>query len=131
MINLLLKGYLATMAVKLLNNYRHLSAQFFHIEATKTYLQGVRMARLLTMRLIWMGLLTGLICVGVLLIHVGLFILLPCSLEMKALLGLFLGFSYTFAGIIAFILCMDEKRWMRQSGATEMLQEATAQNPTD
>jgi len=131
MINLLFKGYLAAMTVKLLNNYRHLSTQFLQIEATKSYLQGVRMARLLTIRLMWMGLLIGLICLGILLVHVGLFILLPCSLEIKAFLGLFLGLSYLIAGIVTLILCMDEKRWMDQSGATEMLQEATRQNPAD
>ncbi len=123
MINFLFKGYLATMMVKLLNNYRHLSTQFFQIEATKTYLQGVRMARLLTLHLMWMGFLIGLICFGVLLIHFGLFILLPCSLETKALLGLMLGFSYTLAGIVALVVCMDEKRWMKQSGATNMIAE--------
>jgi hypothetical protein len=131
MINMLFKGYLAAMAVKLLNNYRHLSAQFFQIEATKTYLHGVRMARLLTMRMMWIGFLIGLICIGVLLFHVGLFILLPCSLEMKAFLGLFLGFSYTIAGLVALSVCMDEKRWMKESGATAMLQDAIRQSPAD
>jgi hypothetical protein len=130
MLNLLVKGYLATMAVKLLNNYRHLSAQFLQIEATKSYLHGVRLARLLTLRLLWMGLIISLICFGVMLIHVGIFLLLPCPLETKVLLGLILGLFYTVTGIVLLIVCMDEKRWMKQSGATAMLQEATRQNPT-
>jgi hypothetical protein len=126
MFKLLLKGYLATQAIKLLSSYRHLSVDFLRIEAAKSYLHGVRLARLLAIRLLLLGLLIGLICMGVLLFHVGLFILLPYSLETKALLGLLLGITYVIVGSIAVSISLKEKAWMDRSGATAMLKEATA-----
>lgn len=125
MLNTLFKGYLAAMAVKLLSNYRHLSIQFLKIETAKSYLHGVRMARRSTVVLVQMGFLIGLIFIGVLLLHVGLFILLPWSLTVKAVLGLFLGWAYVITGIVALCAYMDEKRWMEKSGATALLEEAT------
>jgi len=125
MLNTLFKGYLAAMAVKVFSNYRHLSIQFLKIETAKSYLHGVRMARRSTVVLMQMGLLIGLIFIGVLLFHVGLFILLPWSLTVKAILGILLGLAYVTMGVVALCVSMDEKAWMRKSGATAMLEEAT------
>lgn len=122
----LFKGYLAAMAVKLLDNYRHLSIQLLKIEVAKSYLQGVRLARLSTLGILCLCLFVGLICIGVILFHVGLFILLPWSLKAKALLGLLLGSVYIIAGVVALVVSLDEKRWMQKSGATAMINEATS-----
>lgn len=124
----LFRGYLAAMAVKLLESYRHLSVQYLKIEAAKSYLHGVRLARLSTLGILCLFLFVGLICIGVILFHVGLFILLPCSLKAKALVGLLLGLVYTIAGVVALVVSMDEKRWMDKSGATAMIKEATGQH---
>ena len=124
MISFLFKGYLATMAVKLLDNYRHLSIQYLKIEAAKSYLQGVQMARRSTLGLMQLGLCIGLICVGVILFHAALFCLVPWSLKAKALLGLLLGALYTIAGVVALVVAMDEKRWLQKSGATALIKEA-------
>jgi hypothetical protein len=120
----LIKGLLAGVAIKLLDNYRHLSLQLLKIEAAKACLRGVQMARLSALGLLRMGLMIGLICVGVLLCHVGLFILLPLSVEAKAVLGLILGITYVIIGAVALHTSMDEKTWLEKSGATEMLEEA-------
>ena len=125
MLNTLFKGYLATMAVKLLDNYRHLSIQFLKIETAKSYLHGVRIARRSTLALMQMGFLIGLIFIGVLFFHAGLFILLPWSLKAKAVLGILLGLAYVITGAVALCGAMDEKRWMRKLGATALLEEAT------
>lgn len=125
MLNTLFKGYLAAMAIKLLDNYRHLSIQFLKIETAKSYIHGVRMARLSALGLMRMGLVIGLICLGVLLFHAGLFILLPWSLKAKAVLGIFLGLVYVTTGAVALYLSMDEPTWMQKSGATALLEEAT------
>jgi hypothetical protein len=131
MLKYLLKGILSAIAIKLLDNYRRLSIRLLKIEAAKAYLHGVQMARLSAMGLMWMGLKIGLICVGALLFHVGLFILLPWSVEAKALLGMVLGVVYMVIGGVALRASMDEKTWMEKSGAAEMLKEATAQSKED
>src|ERR1039457_3824580 len=84
----LFKGLLASIVVKLLESYRRLSVQLLKIEAAKAYLHGVQMARLSALGLMGLGLVIGLICIGVVLIHVGLFILLPWSVAAKAVLGM-------------------------------------------
>jgi hypothetical protein len=114
-----------------LDNYRRLSIQLLKIEATKCYLHGVRMARLSAIGLMWMGLVIGLVCVGLLLLHAGLFILLPWTMATKALLGMALGAGYVAIGGGVLHAAMDEKTWLDKSGATEMLQDATGQPRRD
>jgi hypothetical protein len=125
MFDYLLKGILSVMAIKLMDNYRHLSIRLLKIEAAKSYLHCVRMARLSAIGLMRLGLLIGLICLGVLIIHAGLFILLPWTVKAKAVLGVLLGVAYVVAGSVAIRAAMDERTWMVKSGATEMLKEAT------
>lgn len=125
MFNYLLRGVFSVVAVKLLANYRHLSVRLLKIEAAKSYLHGVRMARLSALGLIRMGLVMGLICLGGVLFHAGLFILLPWPLKAKAVLGLVLGVTYMVTGGVALRAAMDERTWMEKSGAAEMLKEAT------
>jgi len=130
MFNYLYKGILSAVAVNLLTHYRHLSIQLLKIEAAKSYLQGVRMARLSALGLVTMGLVVGLICTGVLLIHAALFILLPWSVRAKAALGLLLGVTYLVAGVLALRAALSEKAWIAKSGAAAMLADATGQTAT-
>ncbi|MCX7009010.1 MAG: hypothetical protein NTY53_17475 [Kiritimatiellaeota bacterium] len=127
----LLRGLLAGIAVKLLNHYRHLSVQLLKIEATKAYLRGVQLARQSALGVLGMGLMIGLICVGLVLIHAALFILLPWTLQAKAILGLGLGLVYVILGGVVLRAAMDEGVWMDKSGATAMLKEATAATAKD
>ena len=131
MLKNLIKGFLAGLAIKLLDNYRQLSLRLLKIEATKAYVHGVQMARLSALGLLVMGLLIGLICLGVLLFHVGLFLLLPWSLAAKAVLGMVLGLIYAGVGGGVLVAALDEKVWMKQSGAAAMLADATGQSTTD
>jgi len=59
MFNCLYKGILSFIAVKLLANYRCLSLRLLKIEAIKTYLHGVRLARLSALGLMGMGLVNA------------------------------------------------------------------------
>jgi hypothetical protein len=128
MLKYLLKGILSAIAIKMLDNYRHLSVQLLKIEVAKSYLHGVQMARLSALGLMRMGLMIGLACVGVLLFHAGLFILLPWTVEAKAVLGMFLGLAYAVIGGVVLRATMDERTWMEKSGAAEMLADATGQS---
>jgi len=83
------------------------------------------MARLSVIGLMLMGLMTGLICVGVVLFHAGLFVLLPWTVKSKAILGMFLGLAYVVIGCAALRVSMSERTWLAKSGAASMLKEAT------
>jgi hypothetical protein len=131
MLKYLIKGLLAGIAINLLDNCRHLSIQVLKIEAAKCYLHGVQMARLSAIGLMRMGLVIGLIGVGVLLFHAGLFILLPWTVGVKAVLGMFLGLAYVAIGCVVLHVAMSEKTWMEKSGVAEILEEVTGQSNKD
>lgn len=128
MIKDLLKGILSAIAIKMLDNYRHLSIQLLKIEAAKSYLHGVKMARLSALGLMGMGLMMSLICVGVVLFHVGIFVLLPWSVEAKAVLGIILGLVYVAIGVFVLRAAMDERAWIKKSGAAEMMNDAIGES---
>ena len=131
MFKYLLKGLLAGIAIKLLENGRRLSIRMLKIEAAKGYVHGVQMARLSAIGLMRMGLVIILMGAGVLLFHAGLFILLPWTVEAKAVLALVLGSVYVAVGCIALRALMDQKTWMKKSGVDEMLEEAIVQSQQD
>jgi len=126
--NFLVKGILSAITIKLLDNYRHLSIQLLKIEAAKSYLHGVRIARQSALSLMQMGLVIGLICVGALLFHAGLLVLLPWTLKAKAVFVMLLGIVYVVGGSLLLRKAMDERVWIEKSGAAEMLKEATGQS---
>lgn len=127
MLKHLITGILSSIAVKILDSYRHLTVQLLKIEVTMSYLRGIQVARLSTIGLVCIGLLLAVISLGVALIHAGLFILLPWTHETKAWVGLGLGLAYVIAGVLALCAALDEKTWMDKSGATKMVAEALAQ----
>ena len=127
MFKYLIKGMLTGIAVKLLGNYRSLSIHLLKIEAVKRYLHGVRMAREASLSLVWVGLLIALMFLGALLLHAGLFILLPWSVEAKAGLAMILGFAYVLIGVFALLSVMSEKAWLEKSGAAELLKKVAGQ----
>lgn len=126
-----LKGVMSAIAIKLLDHYRHLSVQLLKIEAARTYLHGVKLVRLSAIGLLLMGLFIALVGVGLLLIHAGLFMLLPWTLEAKAVLGMCLGLVYLLTGGVALCALMNEKRWMDKSGATRMIEGAIGKAQKD
>lgn len=125
MIKSLFKGILSSIAVKILTDYRQLSIQLLRAEAAKSYLHGVRAARLLTICRIRAALLISLVLLGALLFHAGLFVLLPWSLKAKAFLGMCLGLGYVIGGGFLLRAITDETVWMEQSGAAQMLEDVT------
>jgi hypothetical protein len=127
----IIKGLLAGITIKLMDNWRRVSLQLLKIEAAKFYLQGVQMARWSMISLMRMGLAVGLIGVGMLLFHAGLFILLPWTVESKAVLGLFLGLAYVAIGYITLHANINEKTWMEKSHVAEILEEAAGQTKKD
>lgn len=131
MFKYVIKGLLAGITIKLMDNWRRLSLQLLKIEAAKLYLHGVRMARWSAISLLRIGLAIGLIGVGALLFHAGLFILLPWTVASKAILGLLLGLAYVGIGYAVLHAAINEKTWLEKSHVAEMIKEATDQAKKD
>jgi hypothetical protein len=128
MLKNLFGGVLSSIATGLVCSCRDLWVQALRIEATKCYLHGMRVARLSAIGLMGMGLVIALICVGLLLGHAGLLILLPWTVKAKAALAILLGMAYVAVGVVVLRVAMSEKTWMEKSGATRMLGEATSRS---
>jgi hypothetical protein len=122
MLKALLQGGLSVVSATLAD-YRRLSIQVVKLEAAACYLRGVRVARASTIGLVLLGLVLGLMGTGLLLVHAGLFIVLPWSLPEKALLAVALGLVYVIAGAIALRVALAEKTWLQKSGALTVLDD--------
>jgi len=92
------------------------------IEGVKLYLRGVAGARSAFIGALRLALCLFVLCFGILLIHLGLLILLPGSLPVKALIVLGLGVFYAAVASGILIHCCREKTWMQASGAEKAMQ---------
>ncbi|MCE9614455.1 MAG: hypothetical protein K8T26_09275 [Lentisphaerae bacterium] len=129
MLKFLIRGLQAGLVVKLLADYRRATTDLLRIEATACYVRGVQLARLSALGLLQIVLMVGLLGLGVLMFHIGLFILLPWSMAAKALLGMILGGGYIAAGWVALRAAFQEQAWMDKSGVTELLRKASRRLP--
>lgn len=91
------------------------------------YLQAVRTARGLFLLGLTATLGSVLAGAGFVLLHLGLFLLLPAPANAIALMGL--GAIYIGAGICIVNGCSAEKRWMKASGANAACAALTARRP--
>jgi hypothetical protein len=131
MLKYLLRVIKSAIVIAVLERYRHLSMHLIRIEVAKWYLSAVHMARVSAIGLVGMGLAITLICVGVLILHGGLFVLLPYTVKAKAIFAVVLGLGYVIIGSVALRGCMNEKTWMDKSGAAKMLADVTRHSKTD
>ncbi len=92
------------------------------IEAFKAYLHGVAMVRRLFLNVLCV--LAGLLLLifGVILIHVGVWFLLPWTAEVKALVFTGLGLLYMLGGGGMLRHFCSERKWLEVSGAATRLQ---------
>ena len=123
MVKQLLQGVQAAIALVVLDRYRCLSVELIKIEAARSYVRGVQVARSAALGLLQVRLILALIVFGVLLAHAGLFVLLPWTLQGKAILGLALGLSYVAIGCVVLYAAMKESAWLEKSGVTRLLNE--------
>lgn len=118
------KAFLAGMALERLDSCRRSSVRMAKIELARIYLQGVSKVRSSAGAMLRLCLMLGMLVMGLLLLHVALFMLLPWSLQTKAFLTLGLGVLYTLTGGLVIGLASRETFWMRKSGAQRLLEDA-------
>lgn len=124
MITCLLKGMVSGLAGLVLTDYRKRSVELIRIEAARAAVHGLQAVRQSVGGLIVVALLTALILAGVLLLHAGLFLLLPWCLSAKAALALGLGLAYVLAGGLALRAVLNEQTWMQRSGVDRLIARA-------
>jgi hypothetical protein len=94
------------------------------IRAVSYYVKAVGAARQIYINHVLLACLLMLMLAGFVLIHVGLFIALPCCPEWKGLLLLILGTAYFLIALICVLKMCSEKSWMKFSKAGDLVKEA-------
>jgi formate hydrogenlyase subunit 4 len=118
-----IKGITASMTSGILSILQGTIIRSLKIEALKLYVKAVGVARNFNIIVMASIALLLLAMVSFVMIHVGIMILLPYSLEVKGWIILILGIvygliSYTFIGNIC-----SEKTWLDISKASDMIND--------
>ena len=111
----------------LLGRYRRTALELLRIEAAVWYVRGVNAGRLFLIGGLALALLVELLIVGFVLLHVGLYALLPAPANAITILALG-AFYLLVAGLVLRWLCA-EKTWMKYSKADRCVAQAIRQKP--
>jgi hypothetical protein len=100
------------------------TVQLARIRTARAAVKGVQAARLSAGWAFVCLLLAGLAVTGCLIFHAGLFVLLPWSLEQRAWLMVVLGAVYFLIVVVAAVLLLRDRFWMRFTGTDRLVERA-------
>lgn len=124
----ILKSMLAAVALRVVRDYRRLSLDALKIQAARWYVQGVAGARMAFLG--YVALLGGMLLavVGFIAVHIGVFLLLPFDLRVKAALLVVLGIVYLAIPVWLLRRAASQETWMKLSKADDLVAEVTGRN---
>lgn len=121
------KGLMAGSVAWLAGNINGYVFDLARLRGAIWYLQAVRTARGLFLMCLVGTLGVVLAGAGFVLLHIGLYLLLPAPANAISLMGL--GLIYIVAGICIVGGCSAEKKWMKASGANAACAALTGRRP--
>ena len=95
------------------------------IRAVSCYVKAIGTVRAIYISHILLSCLLLLMLAGFVLMHVGLFIALPCCPQFKGILLLILGAAYFLIGLLLVLKMCSQKYWMEFSKASDLVKEVT------
>jgi hypothetical protein len=113
------------LLMRLFRVYFEGAISLIKIRAVACYVKAVAEVRKIFIEYVLLRCALLLLLAGFVLMHVGLFIALPCSPEWKGVLLLILGAAYFLIALLGVLKMCSEKFWMRISKATELVKEVT------
>jgi len=122
MLNKFMHMILATSVAWIINNYRRLSIDNAKIKAVKCYVLGLRTVRETFICGVLVLALLLVIFGGLILVHVGIFLLIP-SMVVKSILMIALGAVYTGGALYFLLQQCSEKNWMELSSADKLVEQ--------
>jgi hypothetical protein len=124
-----IKSLLAGSVAWLAGNARGYAFDIFRLRGAILYLRAVQAARGLYLVGLATTLCATLAGAGFVLLHIGLYVLLPAPADALTLMGL--GVIYLVAGISLVVAFIKEQRWMKASGADETCATLTNRRSED
>ena len=119
MVNSLFQG----MFDWLKSTYLEPSLKILKLRAAIYYLEGVKGARRILILICLLVFVITLIGAGLVMIPLALLLFMPWEPTTKAVVGIIIGAIYLLVPAVALISLLSEKRWMRLTGATDVLRK--------
>lgn len=95
------------------------------LRAAIWYLEGIKGARRLLILVCLLVFVITLIGAGLVVLPLALLLFMPWEPTTKAIVGVSIGAVYLIVPAVALFSLLSEKRWMRVTGATEVLRKLT------
>lgn len=111
--------------MRLLKVYFEDAISLVKIRAVTCYVNAVAAIRCVFITTVIFKCALLLMLAGFVLMHVGLFIALPCCPEWKGILLLILGGVYFLIALLYVLKLCSQKFWMEYSKASELVKEVT------
>ena len=105
------------------STYLEPSLKMLKLRVAIYYLEGVRGAHRILMLICLLVFVITLIGAGLVMVPVALLLFMPWEPTTKAVVGIIIGAIYLLVPAVALISLLSEKRWMRLTGATEVLRK--------
>ena len=105
----------------LLRSYLKSVLELAKIRAAVCYVNGVKVTRRLLILWCMLVFCLVLLAIGLALIPIALCLYMPWSSETKAIVAISFGLVYIVVPLIVMINVFSQKRWMRISGASELV----------
>lgn len=118
-----IKSIAASMISDLLKVLQGTLIRSLKIEALKLYVRAVGIARSLSIYYLTCIAMLLLAMVAFVMIHVGILILLPYSIEVKGWLILILGIIYALISYTVISNMCSEKYWLEMTKSSEMIND--------
>lgn len=113
------------LLVRLCKVYFEDAISLLKIRAVSYYVKAVGAARGVFIAHIVLKCFLLLMLAGFVLMHVGLFIALPCCSEWKGILLLIMGAAYFLIALLVVLKMCSQKYWMKFSKADDLVKEVT------
>ena len=105
------------------STYLEPSLKMLKLRAAIYYLEGVKGARRILILICLLVFVITLIGAGLVIIPLALLLFMPWEPTTKAVVGIIIGAIYLLVPAVALISLLSEKRWMRLTGATDVLRK--------
>ncbi len=118
-----IKGIVVSMASGLLRILQGTVIRSLKIEAVKLYVRLVGIARSLSLYYLTCVAMLLLAMLAFIMIHAGVLILIPCSLQAKGWIILILGIIYGSISCKVIATMCSEKYWLEMTNASNMIND--------
>jgi hypothetical protein len=105
------------------STYLEPTLKLLKLRAAIYYLEGVKGARRILILVCLLVFVITLIGAGLVIIPLALLLFMPWEPTTKAIVGIVIGAIYLLVPVVALIPLLSQKRWMRVTGATEVLRK--------